>query len=85
VAIKAEAAGLVHKSDLGAVRLGLEDPGAVSNAVAEIDIALTAADLRGGGYLVQRMGSRAIRGSGRCWPSGSGDGTWKCGGMCVSA
>jgi acyl-CoA synthetase (NDP forming) len=57
VAIKAEAAGLVHKSDLGAVRLGLEDPGAVSNAVAEIDIALTAADLRGGGYLVQRMGN----------------------------
>jgi acetyl coenzyme A synthetase (ADP forming)-like protein len=56
VAIKAEAAGLVHKSDLGAVRLGLKDPGAVSSAVAEIEIALTAADLRGGGYLVQRMG-----------------------------
>jgi acetyltransferase len=57
VAIKAEAAGLVHKSDLGAVRLGLKDPGAVANAVAEIDIALTAADLSGGGYLVQRMGA----------------------------
>jgi acetyltransferase len=57
VAVKAEAAGLVHKSDLGAVRLGLEDPGAVTNAVAEIDIALGAADLRGGGYLVQRMGA----------------------------
>jgi acetyltransferase len=56
VAIKAEAAGLVHKSDLGAVRLGLEDPGAVANAVAEIEIALAAADLRGGGYLVQKMG-----------------------------
>jgi acetyltransferase len=57
VVIKAEAAGLVHKSDLGAVRLGLKDPGAVANAVAEIDIALTAAGLRGGGYLVQRMGA----------------------------
>jgi acyl-CoA synthetase (NDP forming) len=57
VAIKAEAVGLVHKSDLGAVRLGLTDPGAVANAIAEIDIALAAADLRGGGYLVQRMGA----------------------------
>ncbi|MHC4420497.1 MAG: acetate--CoA ligase family protein [Planctomycetota bacterium] len=57
VAIKAEASGLVHKSDLGAVRLGLTDPGAVANAIAEIDIALAAADLRGGGYLVQRMGA----------------------------
>jgi acetyl coenzyme A synthetase (ADP forming)-like protein len=57
VAIKAEASGLVHKSDLGAVRLGLGDPRALANAVAEIDIALAAEDLRGCGYLVQRMGS----------------------------
>jgi acetyl coenzyme A synthetase (ADP forming)-like protein len=57
VAVKAEAAGLVHKSDLGAVRLGLESPEAVAQAVAEIDAALAAADLRGSGYLVQRMGA----------------------------
>jgi acetyl coenzyme A synthetase (ADP forming)-like protein len=55
VAIKAEAAGLVHKSDLGAVRLGLEDPHAIADAIAEIDIALAAEDLRGCGYLVQQM------------------------------
>jgi acyl-CoA synthetase (NDP forming) len=47
----------VHKSDLGAVRLGLGDPHAIANAVAEVDIALAAEDLRGCGYLVQRMGS----------------------------
>ncbi|MHC4415264.1 MAG: acetate--CoA ligase family protein [Planctomycetota bacterium] len=55
VAVKAEAPGLVHKSDMGAVRLGLEDRGAVGEAVAEIDAALAAAELRSCGYLVQRM------------------------------
>jgi acetyl coenzyme A synthetase (ADP forming)-like protein len=55
VAVKAEAQGLVHKSDLGAVRLGLEDPGAVADAVGVIDNALAVADLSSGGYLVQRM------------------------------
>jgi len=60
VAVKACAANLVHKTERGLVRLGLDGPAAVETAIAEMD------DARGsagpGGYLVQRMieGSREI-------------------------
>ncbi|HEX9670482.1 MAG TPA: acetate--CoA ligase family protein, partial [Thermoanaerobaculia bacterium] len=54
-ALKAIAPGLVHKSDVGAVRLGLEDAGEVAAAAAEMRERLTAAGLRLAGYVVQPM------------------------------
>jgi acetyl coenzyme A synthetase (ADP forming)-like protein len=53
VALKAIAPGLLHKSDIGAVRLALEGPSAVERAAHEI--ALTSAGRRLEGYLVQTM------------------------------
>jgi acyl-CoA synthetase (NDP forming) len=55
VAVKAEAVGLIHKSDLGAVQLNLQNPDAIEAAVAKVDGAIAAAGLSGGGYLVQPM------------------------------
>ncbi len=56
VAIKAEAPGLVHKSDIGALRLGLESSLQASDAVAGIAAALDREKLAPSGYLVQKMG-----------------------------
>ncbi len=58
VAIKAGAAGLVHKSDLGAVRLGIEDESQAVQVVGEIEEALGWANLEASGFLVQRMASK---------------------------
>ncbi len=55
VAVKAEAEGLIHKSDVGAVKLHLGDGDAVRGAIGEIDAALAAAGRGAGGYLVQEM------------------------------
>jgi acetate---CoA ligase (ADP-forming) len=55
VALKAVGEGLVHKSDLGAVRLGLEGGEAVAAAAREIDAALNAGGHRREGFVVQRM------------------------------
>jgi acyl-CoA synthetase (NDP forming) len=55
VALKAEAPGLVHKSDVGAVRLGLENTGQVARAIGEIESALAREGLRPAGFLVQAM------------------------------
>ena len=55
VAIKAEAVGLVHKSDIGAVRLGLENSDQVRGAVSEIQSALAEAELHPDGFLLQQM------------------------------
>jgi len=55
VAIKAEATGLVHKSDVGAVRLDVEDEDRAARVVAEIGAALERAALAPSGFLVQRM------------------------------
>ena len=54
-ALKAIAPGLVHKSDVGAVRLGLEDAGAVAAAAGEMRDRLAAAGLRLEGFVVQPM------------------------------
>ena len=54
-ALKAVAPGLVHKSDVGAVRLGLEDDAAVAAAAAQMRERLAAAGLRLAGYVVQPM------------------------------
>ena len=57
VALKAVARGLIHKSDIGALRLGLTDAAAVRRAFAEIAAALAAHDpkLALEGCLVQEM------------------------------
>ena len=55
VALKAVAPGLVHKSDAGAVRLGLAGPTAVSRAAGEMARQLEAAGTALEGFHVQRM------------------------------
>ena len=55
LAIKAEAAGLVHKSDIGAVRLDLENSGQVARAIGEIESALAGAGLKPSGFVLQQM------------------------------
>jgi acyl-CoA synthetase (NDP forming) len=54
VAVKAVAPGLLHKSDVGAVRLGVPED-AVESAAAEIGAAVRAAGHEPEGYLVQAM------------------------------
>ena len=55
VALKAIAPGLVHKSDAGAVRLGLDGPTAVTRAAREMTSQLEAAGATVEGLHVQRM------------------------------
>jgi acyl-CoA synthetase (NDP forming) len=55
VAVKAEAPGLVHKSDVGAVRLDLTDGPGVARAVDDIEVALAEAGLEPSGFLLQQM------------------------------
>jgi acetate---CoA ligase (ADP-forming) len=55
VALKAIAPGLAHKSDIGAVRLGLSDPATVEHAAGQIAAAVQAAGHHTEGYLVQSM------------------------------
>jgi acetyl coenzyme A synthetase (ADP forming)-like protein len=55
VAIKASAAGLVHKSDAGGVRLRLSGAGDVEAAAAEIEAAVSRAGHRLDGLVVQPM------------------------------
>ncbi|MDH3253935.1 MAG: acetate--CoA ligase family protein, partial [Acidobacteriota bacterium] len=57
VAIKAEAAGLIHKSDAGAVRLDLDNSAQVGRAIGEIESALAGAGFAPSGFLLQRMAS----------------------------
>ncbi len=55
VALKAAARGLVHKSDVGGVRLGLRGAEAVRGAAAEIERSVTEAGHELDGLLVQPM------------------------------
>jgi acyl-CoA synthetase (NDP forming) len=55
VALKGVAAGVVHKSRAGAVRLGLSGPTAVRRAAQQVADRLSAAGTPPGGFLVQRM------------------------------
>jgi acetyltransferase len=55
VVLKAEARDLVHKSDIGAVRIGLEDGEAVLRAADEMTNALAEAGHPVGGFLVQQQ------------------------------
>jgi acyl-CoA synthetase (NDP forming) len=55
VVVKAEAPGLVHKSDIGAVAVGLEDAAAVERAVGEMHRRLAEHGLEARGFLVQQL------------------------------
>src|SRR4051794_241614 len=52
--LKAFGPGLLHKSDLGAVRLGL-DPGTVADAALDMAVRLKAAQIAPEGYLVEEQ------------------------------
>jgi len=60
--LKAEVAGLVHKSDAGAVAVGLRDDAELAAAAAAMRDRLAARGLRPAGYLVQRhiLGGREV-------------------------
>lgn len=60
VALKAVASGLVHKSDVGGVALGLSGPGAVRAGARRIRLALAAAGHRLEGLLVQPMAATDV-------------------------
>jgi|CXWL01.1.fsa_nt_gi acetyl coenzyme A synthetase (ADP forming)-like protein len=53
--LKAHARGLVHKSELGAVRLDLRDPLALADAVDAMSARLAAAGTSPAGFLLQEM------------------------------
>jgi acetate---CoA ligase (ADP-forming) len=55
VVVKAEAPGLVHKSDVGAVAVGLADAAAVERTVDEMRRRLAEHDLEVRGFLVQQL------------------------------
>ena len=55
VALKVAAPDLAHKTEIGGVRLGLRDAGAVREAAAEVLAAAKRAGVGGAGLLVQRM------------------------------
>jgi acyl-CoA synthetase (NDP forming) len=55
IALKAIAPGLLHKSDVGGVRLGLGSPEAVRSAAAEIESSVAASAQQLDGFLVQPM------------------------------
>lgn len=60
VVLKAIARGLVHKSDVGGVALGLEDPDDVRTAAGRISRALTEAGLELDGLLLQPMAAPGV-------------------------
>lgn len=60
VALKASAPGLVHKSDVGGVLLGLEGAGAVRAAAETIRGAVAQAGFELDGYVVQEMAAAGV-------------------------
>lgn len=60
VALKAVAKGLVHKSDLGAVRVGLGSAAEVEDAAREIEAAVADAGYQLDGLLVQQMAEPGV-------------------------
>ncbi len=60
VALKAVAAGLVHRSDVGAVRLDLSGADQVRTAAAAMAARLEAIGLPPTGYIVQKMAPRGV-------------------------
>jgi acetate---CoA ligase (ADP-forming) len=60
VALKAVAPGLVHKTDAGGVRLGLQGARAIRGAAAEIEAAITASGRTLDGLIVQPMAPAGV-------------------------
>jgi len=60
VAVKAYGAGLLHKTEAGAVALGLDGPDAVVTAAAAMALRLGAAGTAPEGFLVQRMAGAGV-------------------------
>ena len=60
VAIKAIAPGLIHKSDVGAVRLGVRGSAAAGRAAREIAVSVREAGHTPVGYLVQEMAPEGV-------------------------
>ena len=60
IAIKAIASGVLHKSDAGAVKLGLKTPGAVRRAAAEMTATLEQAGHKVEGFQVQKMAAGGV-------------------------
>jgi acyl-CoA synthetase (NDP forming) len=60
VALKAIVPGLVHKSDAGAIRLGLRGAGAVARAARELRSSLEADGNAVDGFVVQAMAPRGV-------------------------
>jgi acyl-CoA synthetase (NDP forming) len=60
VAIKAIAPGLVHKADVGGVRLGLEGASAATRAAREISASVRAAGHATAGFVVQAMAPEGV-------------------------
>jgi acetyl coenzyme A synthetase (ADP forming)-like protein len=60
VALKAQGAGIVHKTDLGAVRTDLADATAVAGAAVQMDEALAAAGAERESFLVQAMADSGV-------------------------
>ncbi len=60
VALKASARGLLHKTDAGGVKLGLEGPDRVQAAASEIDAAVLRAGHRLDGLIVQPMAPAGV-------------------------
>jgi len=60
VALKAVAPGLVHKTEAGAVRLGLSGSGRVTRAARELSREILAAGHKATGFLVQRMAEPGV-------------------------
>ena len=60
VAVKAIAPGLVHKSDVGAVQVGLSDPAQAQEAAERMAERVRAAGHEPSGFLVQRMAGPGV-------------------------
>jgi acetyl coenzyme A synthetase (ADP forming)-like protein len=60
VALKAQGAAILHKTDLGAVRTGLADPTAVAGAAVQMDEALANAGIERESFLVQAMADGGV-------------------------
>ena len=60
VAVKAIAEGLLHKTEAGAVRIGLRGAASVRRAVEEMTASLLARGLEATGFMVQRMAPAGV-------------------------
>src|SRR5690242_20240137 len=60
VALKASAQGLIHKTDAGGVRLGLDGDDGVRSAATEIEAAVEAGGHRLDGLIVQPMAADGV-------------------------